>query len=193
MKQSVVTEERFSSGLIYSDYIAGIKVNKEQFENNYHIFTLTTEETDFFRKAAGIPGGVARILVLGEDWCPDVVRGMPVIARIAEAASIDLKVFPRDQHLDIINEFLNQGQFMSVPTVVLYTKDLRVIGVWHERPKIADKERARIEGEVKAQMVDAGEQEIRAAVRERMSAMNQAFQRATVGEIRELLAAKLGM
>lgn len=192
-KQSVVTEDRFVSGFTYGDYFAQIKVNQEQFEKNYQAAAVPPNDAEFFRKATRVSGGVARILVLGEDWCPDVVRGLPVIARIAEAGGIELRIFPRDQHLDIMNEFLNQGQFMSVPTVVFYTKDLRVIDVWFERPKSVDGIRARIETEIKKEMPGAGEPEIRAATRERMSGMNRAIQEATVLEIRELLATKLGL
>lgn len=190
-KQSVVTEDRFVSGFTYGDYIAQIKVNQEQFKKNHQAAAVPPNDAEFFQRASRAPGGAARIMVLGEDWCPDVVRGLPVIARIAEAGGIELRIFPRDQHLDIMNEFLNQGQFMSVPTVVFYTRDLRVIDVWFERPKSVDGIRARIEAEIKKEMPGAGEQELRTATRERMSGMNRAIQEATVQEIRELLAAKL--
>ncbi|MDP3880553.1 MAG: hypothetical protein Q8Q07_09665 [Dehalococcoidales bacterium] len=34
-KTSMVTEERYASGFSYPDYIAQIKVNKDQFEKYY--------------------------------------------------------------------------------------------------------------------------------------------------------------
>ena len=34
------------------------------------------------------------------------MRGLPVLARLAEAASLELRIFPRDQNLDIMDEFL---------------------------------------------------------------------------------------
>ncbi|MGH2588322.1 MAG: thioredoxin family protein, partial [Dehalococcoidia bacterium] len=81
-----------------------------------------------------------KMLVLGEDWCPDVYRGMPVLARIAEASGIEMRVFPRDENLDIMNEFLKDGEYQSIPTAVFYTKDQRYILHWIERPKQADEE-----------------------------------------------------
>lgn len=192
-KSSVVTPERFVSGFTYKDYIAQIKVNKDQFEKNYGTAQISAEDGEFFRKASQANNGLFKMLVIGEDWCPDVVRGMPVAARIAEVAGIELRVFPRDQNLDIMNEFLKDGQFMSVPVIVLYDRDLRHLGHWIERPKVVDGERAKVEAQVKKEMPNAGEQEIRTAVRERMAGLNPGFQQATVKEIRQMLAEKLGL
>jgi hypothetical protein len=100
-KESVVTHERFSQGYTYEDYIAQINVNKDRFEQYYATAegAITSDDAKAFTTLATQDGGVARILVLGEDWCPDVYRGMPMIARIAEAGGMDLKIFPRDANL----------------------------------------------------------------------------------------------
>jgi thiol-disulfide isomerase/thioredoxin len=37
-----------------------------------------------------------RLLALSEDWCSDCFSTVPIIARLAEGAGIDLRVFPRD-------------------------------------------------------------------------------------------------
>ena len=146
-KTSVVTPERFSSGFTYKDYIAQIKVNSDRFEQYYQTVEVSQDDADFFKKA--VEAGVTKMLVLGEDWCPDVFRGMPVTARISEASGMELRVFPRDENLDIMNEFLKDGEFQSIPTVVLYDKDHSYLGHWIERPAKANEERAQIEAEVK--------------------------------------------
>src|SRR6266542_887744 len=122
---SVVTPERFASGLTYQDYIAQIQANQDRFQENYEGAKgqITDEDVKRFKELMARPNGPARVLVLGEDWCPDVYRGMPVIAALAEATGLEMRVFPRDQHLDIMNEFLNKGEFQSIPTLVFYTKD----------------------------------------------------------------------
>ena len=88
------------------------------------------------------------MLIIGEDWCPDVYRGMPVMARIAEASGMEIRVFPRDSHLDIMNEFLNKGEYLSIPVAVFYTRDHQYIGHWIERPKAANQEQAQIEEQI---------------------------------------------
>ncbi len=191
--KSVVTPERFASGFTYKDYIAQIKVNKEQFEQYYKTAQLSAKDEAFFRKATEAPNGVAKMLVLGEDWCPDVFRGMPLMARIAEASGIEMRIFPRDRNLDIMNEFLNRGAFISIPVVVFYTKDLRHICHWIERPEMANRERAKVQESVMKEKPGASEQEIRTLVGERTRARYPAWQQESVREMRRMLAQKLGI
>lgn len=139
-RESVVTPERFASGMTWEQYLNHIKRNREKFENNYRETVLTSEDVEAFRRLVALPHGPAKVLALGEDWCPDVFRGLPVMARIAEAAGMDLRIFPRDENLDIMNEFLKDGQYQSIPTFVFYTRDLRYIAHWIERPARANAE-----------------------------------------------------
>ena len=118
---SVVTPQRFSEGFSYSDYMAQVNVNKERMDGYYQNFQVSAENEASLKALAADPNGPTKMLVLGEDWCGDVVRGLPVLARMAEAAGWDIRVFPRDQHHDIMNEFLKEGQWMSIPTAVFYT------------------------------------------------------------------------
>jgi thiol-disulfide isomerase/thioredoxin len=137
---SVVTPERFASGLTYQQYVSQIKSNEDRFRQNYEQTEVTQEDVARFKSLMSRPNGPAKVLVLGEDWCPDVYRGMPVIARVAEATGLEMRVFPRDENKDIMAEFLNQGEFESIPTIVFYTKDHQYIGHWIERAKQATEE-----------------------------------------------------
>jgi len=137
---SVVTPERFASGLTYQEYLSQISVNQDRFQQNYEGAELTQEDIARFKALMARPNGPAKVLVLGEDWCPDVYRGMPVVAKVAEATGLELRVFPRDQHKDIMAEFLKDGEFESIPTVVFYTKDNQYIWHWIERAQQANAE-----------------------------------------------------
>lgn len=190
-KVSVVTPERFKQGLSYTGFLDQAKVNKDRFAQSYQTAraALAPENARFFKEAR--EKGVARVLVLGEDWCPDVYRGMPVIARIAEASGMELRVFPRDANLDIMNEFLNHGQHQSIPTVVFYTSDQEYLCHWIERPRQAQDEMAQINEEIEREMAGKDANEIRQARRDRTNARFQAWQEATVKEIRDMLSSKL--
>ena len=190
---SSVTAERFGSGFTYAEYIAQINVNKDRFEQFYEMGEISQEDIKFFQEAVSAPSGSTKMLVLGEDWCPDVYRGMPVMARLAEASGMEMRVFPRDQHLDIMDEFLKEGEFRSIPVVVFYTAEQDYLGHWIERPKSANVERDQIEADVKAEMAGSEEEEIRSTIRERTRARQGAWQQASVQEVRELLAGKLGL
>jgi thiol-disulfide isomerase/thioredoxin len=140
-KQSVVTPERFAQGLTYAGYIEVVEKNRARFEENYAGTEVSAEDAAALRELAAKPNGPAKLLVLGEDWCPDVVRGMPVFARMAEAGGLELRIFPRDKNKDIMAEFLHGGEFESIPVAVFYTKDLEEIAHFIERPELANKEK----------------------------------------------------
>ncbi len=190
-KTTVVTPERFAAGFTYADYIAQIKVNRDKFEQYYESARLTDDDAAFFRRAKD--AGATRMLILGEDWCPDVFRGMPVLIKIAEAAGMETRIFPRDENLDIMNEYLKDGEFMSIPVPVFYTESMDEIGHWHERPVSANEEMPKLTEQTQAEMPDADEQEFRRTVRERMQARYPDWQVETVREIRELLAEGLSL
>lgn len=191
---SVVTPERFASGFTYSDYIAQIKVNHDKFQEYTETSAdvLNPDDIEFFKKAA--QGGAARMLVVGEDWCPDVYRGLPVFTRIADAAGMELRVFPRDENLDIADEFLNRGEFRSIPTVIFYTVDGEYLCHWIERPAIGYQEGEQFVEEARKGLPEGTEEaEVRRAARPRLVERYPAWQRATVEEIRAMLAEKLGL
>ncbi|GBD11127.1 hypothetical protein HRbin23_00778 [bacterium HR23] len=192
-RTSVVTADRFAKGLTYQQFLAQAKVNLDQFQKWYDEFTPKPDDLAFFRRAMALPKGPAKVLALGEDWCPDVYRGLPVMAKIAEAVGLEFRVFPRDQNLDIMDEFLYQGQFRSIPTFVFYTKDMKYICHWIERPALANKEMAEITEQLKREMPNAKEEDLRAERRKRLLARWPLWQQETVREIRQMLAQALGI
>ncbi|MBM3941855.1 MAG: thioredoxin family protein [SAR202 cluster bacterium] len=184
---SVVTPQRFQQGLSYAQFMAQAKVNKARFDGFYANFKVQADDAKELQALARRPNGPAKMLALGEDWCGDVVRGLPVLARLAEAAGLEFRIFPRDQNLDIMNEFLNQGRYQSIPVAVFYTKDHKYIGHWIERPEMAKKEVAVIEAAIKKEKPGLNDQEFNQERRARTSARAEAWQQATVQEIKELL------
>jgi len=192
-QESVVTAERFTGGMTWEQYLEHIKRNREKFEYNYAETVLTDDDAEAFRSLAARPDGPAKVLALGEDWCPDVFRGLPVMVRIAEAAGMELRIFPRDDNLDIMNEFLNRGESQSIPTLVFYTRDHRYIAHWIERPARANAEL----GEIPKLFEGLDREKDREKMRERYDEFQRgpvwaSWRQATVKELRELLQEKCG-
>ena len=185
---SVVTPERFEQGVSYETYMGQIKVNKARFEEFYNNFSVAPEEAAALKELTERDNGPAKMLVLGEDWCGDVVRGLPVLARICEASGMRMSMFPRDENHDIMNEFLKNGQWMSIPTAVFYTRDHRYICHWIERPEVAEREMEEIEQAIRAENPEISDQDFGRQRRARTAARAAAWQEATVTEIRELLS-----
>jgi len=187
-RESVVTPERFASGLTWEEWLRAIKRNREKFDHNYRETVITPEEEAALKELTAAPNGPAKVLALGEDWCPDVFRGLPVMARMAEVAGWELRIFFRDQNPDIMDEFLKDGQFRSIPTFVFYTRGHRYICHWIERPALADQEMHLLED------IFALRQKDPEAFRREYEAFQQGpiwarWRRETVREIIELLRA----
>jgi thiol-disulfide isomerase/thioredoxin len=149
-RQNAVTPERFAKAKTYQEYIASIKNNQQKFADNYEKTQVPEELAKRLRALSAKPNGPAKVLVIGEDWCPDVYRGMPVICRIAEVAGWEMRVVERDQNLDIAEHFKKDGQFLSIPTAIFYTRDFKYITHWIERPERVTAEIPEITGPIYA-------------------------------------------
>ncbi len=144
-KQSVVTPERFAAGMTWEQWMAHIQRNVPKFQYNYDETAISAKNAARLKALAKKPNAPAKMLVLGEDWCPDVFRGLPVLQRIAEAAGLEARHFPRDDNPDIMSEFLNHGEHQSIPVAVFYTADDKYIAHWIERPAKAQAELGEIQ------------------------------------------------
>lgn len=135
---SVVTAERFAAGKTYQEYRASFTEYGDLYDRNYAATTVSDADAAAFRALAAKPGGPAKVLVITENWCPDCYREVPVVAKIAEASGMELRVVERDQHKDIMAEFKKNGEFESIPVFVFYTKDHQYLTHFIERSKYAE-------------------------------------------------------
>ena len=200
---SVITPIRFAKGLNYAGFLAQAAVNVDKFEENYQTAPLTPDDLAFFRKASAQPGGPAKILAIAEAWCGDVCRELPTVARIAEAAGMELRIFLRDENPDIMDEFLsNGGQSRAIPVFVFYTVSLQYIAHFAERSAMAHRELAGIMDQVKAEMglpkettfATAPEDRRQQLLREliaRIQPRSDEWRKEAIREMRQLLSAAL--
>ncbi len=134
-----VTRERFLTGLTYDQYKAQMTRNQERFQSNESNLKLSDADLAPFR-------GLAKsrdVLVLAEDWCGDVIANLPILGRIAkESGKLNVRVFLRDQNPDIMDLYLNKGQFKSIPVFVAFDDQFKEIGRFIERPDSVTKLRA---------------------------------------------------
>src|SRR5579863_1939744 len=200
---TVVTPIRFAQGLTYPDFLAQAVVNVDKFEGNYKSTPLSPEDLASFKRAAAQPGGPAKILAIAEAWCGDVYREFPTVARIAEATGMDLRVFPRDENPDIMDEFLsNDGKSRAIPVFVFYTADLQYIARFVERSASAHAGMAAAMDEARAKLnlpstatfgnlPDADRQPFLREVIARIQPHANQWRKDAIHEIRELLAGAL--
>jgi len=191
-KESVVTPERLAQGMAYAQWVQAIDRNQARFQENYEGTQVSDEDARALRGLVALPNGPARCLALGEAWCPDVFRGLPVMARIAEAAGMELRCFFRDQNNDIMAEFLKDGQHESIPTFVFYTEEHRYIGHWIERPALANEQMPELHKLTEPLRnpdlpQEERQQYIQAYIEFQQGPVWASWRQATIREIRELL------
>ncbi len=138
--ENPITRDRFSKGKTFQQYVdSGIR-NKELFEENYAGLTISPDQAAKLKALAAKPNGPDHVVVIGEDWCPDVYRGAGVAAKIAEAMGADYRFFERDQNKDMIQPYLKDGEFESIPVFVFYNKEHKELVHFIERPMLANEQ-----------------------------------------------------
>jgi len=208
--KSVVTPERFARGMTFDEYVkytgsaenlareafgsyfadGGSKGtarndNSAVFRERYARVRLNEQQVGAIKWLAAQPNGPANVLVISEDWSSDCRRDVPVLARLAEAGGLELRIFNRDgkkilgirrpdpaaypdSNHDMMLEFLNAktgGEWASVPVVVIYTKDFRELHRYIEYPAIYHKDYIRgymqvaRAGETEGQTKERGQRE----------------------------------
>ncbi|MBI1726688.1 MAG: thioredoxin family protein, partial [Candidatus Rokubacteria bacterium] len=163
-------------------------------DDNYAKSVLTEEERRFF---SGV-GQVRYMLMLAENWCGDVHRNSPVLARIVEAMpNCELRVFLRDQNPDLTDCFLNNG-YRSIPIVAFFDRDWNEIGRWIERPGAATQRafaiRAKTVDVAPEDKKDAAMAEFRTQIQAAYdTAPDKSLWRDTAKEVRGVLETRLGL
>lgn len=76
--------------------------------------------------------------VITEAWCGDSAQNLPVIAALAAAAGIALRIVLRDENPEIIAQYLTNGT-KSIPILVSFDESKQQLFRWGPRPAVAQK------------------------------------------------------
>lgn len=154
--QKMITLEIIQNAFTYKQYRNLInellKVNKTTGSNHsedYINYTkMNVQRMDRLDKTIEISADVANEflslekpliwIIITEAWCGDAAQICPVIAQLAGINSkIDLKFILRDEHPEIMNQYLTNGG-KSIPILIcLDAATLKPLGHWGPRPKKA--------------------------------------------------------
>jgi hypothetical protein len=95
----------------------------------------TAHIPEWAKTAAAKLGRKFRFVVLAEDWCGDASSTVPVLASFAEATGNELRILRRDEHLEVMDQYLTKGA-RAIPVVVVLTEAMEEVGHWGSRPAI---------------------------------------------------------
>lgn len=74
------------------------------------------------------------LLIITEAWCGDASQVLPVIELMSNAsANINTQLVLRDEHEELMNQFLTNGG-KSIPKVIVLDEQNKVLASWGPRP-----------------------------------------------------------
>jgi hypothetical protein len=148
----MVTRERFEQGMTFQQYLDQMGTNKETFAKF-----------------------LAEIKIRPEDWCGDALYNVPVLAKLVEGnPNIETRVFLRDKNADLMDQYLNQGMYRSIPVFAFFDENMNEVARLLERP-------SKITDQLEKKMLE---------VRRSMRSENlEQWRQDVVGEVRSLLKA----
>lgn len=130
-----LSPEIWSRGLPYSSYRRTVRRNGKTFDEVHRDPAYTDEDLEFLRRLPPL-----KVLAIGEDWCPDVYHTLPTWVRIAEKLpGWELRIFPRDANLDVMNYFLWKRENLRIPVYAFYDEDDRLQTWWSGRGALAQR------------------------------------------------------
>lgn len=153
--QDIDSGERLPEGLTYDEYRArwreeagqpldGLdrKARKYVHYKRYNLERSRRVEEGYrvgerLRRAVEAVREPQHWMVLTESWCGDSAYNLPPIAAAAALSDrIDLRILPRDAHLDVMDRYLTGGA-RSIPKLVAFSADGEERFTWGPRPEAA--------------------------------------------------------
>jgi hypothetical protein len=127
----MVTRERFEQGMTFQQYLDQMGTNKDTFMKFLSEIKIRPED----RAALAKLGKKLKVLVITEDWCGDALYNVPVLAKLVEGnPNIEMRVFLRDKTPDLMDQYLNQGMYRSIPVFAFFDENMNEVARLLERP-----------------------------------------------------------
>jgi hypothetical protein len=129
----VVTKERFEQGLTLEQYLDHMSVNRERFVEALDEVTIGPDEAAVLERLRG----TRRVLVISEDWCGTCMAHVPFVAKlVAGHPNIEMRLFPRDANLDLMDQYLKKGRYRSIPVFAFFDEHMNELARFLEtRPR----------------------------------------------------------
>ena len=162
----MVTRERFEQGMTFQQYLDQMGTNKETFTKFLAEIKIRPED----REALAKLGKKLKVMVITEDWCGDALYNVPVLAKLVEGIpNVEMRVFLRDKNKDLMDQYLNQGMYRSIPVFAFFDENMTEIARLIERPgKITEqleKKMLEVRRSMRAEYLDQWRQDVVAEVK----------------------------
>lgn len=133
----VLVAEGRNTGMAQSaDYTFYTKLNLSRFQRLDKTVVLPEDAVKIAQNAKSM-----KWWIITESWCGDGAQSMPVMQKIAEASGgkIDIRIILRDEHTEIIDQYLTNGGRAIPKLIAIDTETDAEIFQWGPRPAFAQK------------------------------------------------------
>jgi hypothetical protein len=120
----MVSRERFGQGMTVPEYLDQMTMGKGRFVQVLE--GLAVREVK--------EGRVRNVLVITEDWCGTALASFPALVRLVEGRpDVQVRVFLRDENPDLMDQFLKDGKYRSIPVIVFFDGAMNEVARFTER------------------------------------------------------------
>jgi hypothetical protein len=127
----MITRERFMQGMTFQQYLDQMGTNKDKFVEFLNEIQIDPKD----RAGLDRYGKKVNVLVITEDWCGDALYNVPVLAKMVEGnPNVEMRVFLRDKNPDLMDQYLNQGIYRSIPVFAFFDENMKEVARFIERP-----------------------------------------------------------
>lgn len=130
---SVEPADYYNTGMSWEEFLASSLKNVDRMKAFYDEFDFDDDTAVFFNGRTPL-----QVLAIGEDWCPDVVQNVAMLAKIADGVpGMELSIVRRDENPELMAEYLTNGN-KRIPVVAFFDMAFRELARWTGRCREAD-------------------------------------------------------
>jgi hypothetical protein len=123
----------YNGGMSWEEFVGNATDNAGRMQGFFDEFDFDEDTLAFFNGRTPL-----QVLAIAEDWCPDVVQNVAVMARIAdEVPGMELSIVTRDDNAELMEEYLTNGK-RRIPVIAFFDMTFRELGRWAGRCRSAD-------------------------------------------------------
>lgn len=126
----MVTKERFAEGMTVRQYVDQMSMNKDRFVAALDSVAIAGADMPLRERFAA----ARNILVITEDWCGASIASLPFAIKLAEGMpGAEMRIFLRDESPDLMDQFLKNGRYRSIPVIVFFDEHMNELARFIER------------------------------------------------------------
>jgi len=95
----------YERGISTEEYTKYLDKHREGFYTIYDQFKVPEVDIKRLQEKSNL-----RVIALAEVWCGHCMLDIPILLKMLEKANIPIRFLPRDQHLELMDQYLTNGK-----------------------------------------------------------------------------------